>query len=94
MKIGTLFIEVYAELLQKDSIDLLQNSLYNSFSSVSSDFFFDYRRFSYFATTLIWEIPLHSFWKNQFIYDILKRNLNKYFINWELEMYLTIKETG
>ena len=94
MKIGTLIIKVYAELLEIQSIEILQAAMYRTLISVSDKFDFDYKRFGYFAATLIWVIPLKIFWKNDRIYDILKTTLNKHFTNWNFEITLTITEKG
>lgn len=94
MKIGTLIIEVFGELLQKQSIELLQNAMYQNLISVSDKFDFDYRRFGFFASTLKWIVPLKEFWKNDLIYKTLKKNLDKYFTNWKIEIILTIHEKG
>lgn len=94
MKIGNLIIEIYGELLEKQSIEILQNAMYQPLISVSDKFDFDYKRFGYFAATLIWVVPLKIFWKNDQIYNTLRTNLNKYFINWNVEITLTIHEKG
>ncbi len=94
MKIGTLIIEIYAELLEKQSIELLQNLMHQPLVSVSRKWDFDYKRFGYFAATLIWVVPLQIFWKNDQIYNSLKGGLNKYFKNWKVDITLTIHEKG
>lgn len=94
MKIGNLIIEVYGELLQKQSIVLLENLMYHPLISVSDAFDFDYKRFGYFAANLIWVVPLKAFWKNDLIYENLKDGLNKYFNNWTVTITLVIHEKG
>ncbi len=94
MKIGTLIIETYAELLEKQSIELLQNLMYQPLISVSDKFDFDYKRFGYFAATMIWVVPLKIFWKNDQIYKTLKSGLNQYFTNWNVDITLIIHEKG
>lgn len=94
MKIGTLIIEIYAELLEKQSIEILQNIMYQPLISVSDKFDFDYKRFGYFAANLIWVVPLKTFWKNDLIYIKLKEGLNKYFTNWNVDVTLIIHEKG
>ncbi len=94
MKIGNLIIEIYAELLEKQSIEILQNLMYQPLVSVSDKFDFDYKRFGYFAATLIWVVPLKIFWKNDQIYKTLKSGLDKYFTNWKVNVTLTIHEKG
>lgn len=94
MKIGNLIIEIYAELLEKQSIEILQNLMYQPLISVSDKFDFDYKRFGYFAATLIWVVPLKIFWKNDLIYKRLKEGLNQYFTNWKATITLVIHEKG
>lgn len=94
MKIGNLIIEIYGELLTKQSIETLQSSMYQPLLSVSDKFDFDYRRFGYFAADLIWVIPLKIFWKNDLIYNTLKKSLDKNFTNWIINITLTIHEKG
>jgi len=94
LKIGTLIIEIYAELLQKESIELLQSLMHQPLISVSEKFDFDYKRFGYFAASLIWVVPLKIFWKNDRIYLDLKKGLNKYFTNWKIDITLILKEKG
>ena len=94
MKIGTLIIEVYGELLEKQSIEILQNIMYNPLISVSDKFDFDYKRFGYFAASLIWVVPLRIFWKNDLIYNLLIKGLNQYFNNWNINITLVINEKG
>lgn len=94
MRIGTLIIEVYGELLTKQSIEILQTSMYQPLISVSDKFDFDYKRFGFFAAELIWVVPLHTFWKNDRIYLTLKETLDKNFINWKIDITLLIKEKG
>jgi len=93
-KIGNLIIEIYAELLEKQSIEILQTAMYQPLISVSDKFDFDYSRFGYFAASLIWVVPLRIFWKNDQIYKTLKDNLNKYFTNWKINITLVIHEKG
>ena len=94
MKIGNLTIEVFGELLQKNSVELLQNVMYQPLISISESFDFDYRRFGFYAATLLWEIPLTIFWKNDLIYNTLKENLEIHFTNWEIDIYISIIEKG
>lgn len=94
MKIGNLIIEIYAELLEKQSIEILQNAMNQPLLSVSDKYDFDYKRFGYFAASLIWVVPLKIFWKNDQIYKTLRDTLNKYFKNWKLTITITIHEKG
>ena len=94
MKIGTLTLQIYAELKTKQSIEILQAAMYQPLLSISDKFDFDYRRFGYFAAKLIWVIPLKIFWKNDHIYNILKETLNTHFINWNIDISLLIHEEG
>ncbi len=94
MKIGSLTIEVFGELLEINSIELLQTAMYQPFISISESFEFNYRRFGFYAATLLWEIPLNIFWKNDIIYNTLRKNLNNLFTNWELDIYISITEKG
>ncbi len=94
MTIGNLIIEIYAELLEKQSIELLQNMMSQPLISVSDKFDFDYKRFGYFAAEMIWVIPLKIFWKNDQIYKTLKSGLNQYFTNWKVDVTLVIHEKG
>lgn len=94
MKIGTLILEIYAELLEKQSIEILKSSMDQTLISVSDKFTFNYRRFGFYAAVLSWNIPLKIFWKNDFIYKTLKDNLNKYFTNWTINISLNINEIG
>ena len=94
MQIGNLIIEIYGELLTKQSIENLQNTMSQPLLSVSDKFNFDYRRFGYFAANLIFVIPLKIFWKNDHIYKVLKKTLNANFNNWILNINLIIHEKG
>jgi len=94
LKIGSFTIEVFGELLQKDSVELLQSVMYQPLISVSDSFDFNYRRFGFYAATLLWEIPLTIFWKNDLIYNTLKENLETHFTNWEIDIYILITEKG
>jgi len=92
MKTGTLILEIYGELLEKQSIDILQNIMHKPLLSVSESLDFDYKRFEYFAATMIWVCHLKLFWNNDTIYNTLKLNLNRYFTNWELEITLLLHD--
>ena len=94
MKIGNLIIEIYAELLEKQSIEILQNAMNQPLLSVSDKYDFDYKRFGYFAASLIWVVPLKIFWRNDMIYKTLRDTLNKYFTNWKIDITLVISEKG
>jgi len=94
MKIGNLIIEIYAELLEKQSVEILQNAMNQPLLSVSNKYDFDYKRFGYFAASLIWVVPLRIFWRNDIIYKTLRDTLNKYFTNWKLTITLVINEKG
>jgi len=94
MQIGTLILEVYAELKTKQSIEILQAAMHQPLISVSDKFDFDYKRFGYFAAELIWVIPLKIFWKNDQIYNVLRETLDTHFNNWSLEINLLIHEKG
>ncbi len=94
MQIGNFIIEIYGELLSKKSIEDFQNLMTPYFASVSDKFDFDYKRFGYFAATLIWVIQLKIFWKNDTIYKKLISGLDKYFNNWDMNITLTIHEMG
>lgn len=83
-------MEIYGELLEKQSIDILQNIMQQPLFSVSDSFEFDYHRFEYFAAEMIWVVPLKIFWKTDFIYKLLITNLNKYFTNWKLDITLIL----
>ncbi len=45
MKIGTLIIQAFGDLLDKRSIDALRGAMDHSILSVSDKFDFDYKRF-------------------------------------------------
>lgn len=94
MKIGTLIIKIYGELLEKQSIQILLNAMHPILNSVSTKFDSDHKRFGYFATSLIWVAHLKSFWANDHIYTVLKETLNQYFTNWTIDITLTIEEKG
>ena len=94
MKIGTLIIEIYGELLKRQSIEILQTSMYQPLKSVSDKFDFSYKRFGYFAATLYWVVPLKIFWKNDLIYKVLRECLDSGFTNWKIDITLTINEKG
>jgi len=94
LKIGNLIIEIYAELLEKQSIEILQNAMNQPLLSVSDKYDFDYKRFGYFAASLIWVVPLKIFWRNDMIYKTLRDTLNKYFTNWKIDITLVISEKG
>lgn len=93
-KIGNLIIEIYGELLEKQSVEILQNAMNQPLLSVSDKYDFNYKRFEYFAASLIWVIPLRIFWRNDSIYKTLRSTLNKYFNNWTINITLVIHEKG
>lgn len=92
MKTGTLILEVYAELLDKQSVDILKNTMHQPLISVSKDYSFDYKRFEYFAAVIIWVLPLDIFWKNDNIYNTLVRSLDHNFHNWTLDITLLLHD--
>lgn len=94
MQIGNLIIEIYGELKERQSIEILQNTMYQPLLSVSDRFDFDYKRFGYFAADLIFVVPLKIFWQNDRIYKLLKDALNTNFNNWTLEINLVTHEIG
>lgn len=94
MKIGTLVFYVYCELVGKQSIENLQSFIHQNLISVSDKFDFDYRRFGFISAELLWLIPLNTFWKNDLIYKKLIEGLNLFFTYWELDITLTINESG
>jgi len=91
LKTGSLIIEIYGELLEKESIDTFKNTVHQSLVTVAAELSFDYRRFSYFATSIIYVIELKLFWKNDIIYNTLKRSLNQNFVNWTLDITLLLQ---
>ena len=91
---GTLFIYVYGELLEPKSIELLESSMFQHFTSVSDNIEFDYRRFAFYAARMKWTVPLKIFWKNDTIYKSLKKYVDKYFTNWGIDIVLLLTEKG
>lgn len=94
MQIGNLIIEVFGKLLEKQSIEKLQNLMNQPLNSVSDLFDFDYKRFGYFAASLIWVVPLKIFWNNDLIYKTLISGLDTYFTDWKIDITLVIHEKG
>jgi len=94
MSIGRFIIEAFGDLKSKQSIDLVKNIMHPILLSVSDQYDFDYRRFEYISATLIWVIPIKSFWKNDRIISTLRKSINLYFNNWNFTIYLLIHETG
>jgi len=94
MKLGTLILEFYGELKTKESIEVIKNTLHPLLNSVCNQYDFDYKRFEYFAATLIWVVPLNLFWKNDRIYSTLKKSIILNFDNWNFSIYLLIHKTG
>jgi len=94
MKIGTLIIDVYGELLFKQSVEVFISAMYQTLVTVSDKFDSDYKRFGYFAAQIKFTVPLNIFWKNDTIYKTLITQLNKNFNNWKLEINLNIHEEG
>jgi len=90
MKTGTLILEIYGELLEKQSVDILKNTMHKPLSSVASDLSFDYRRFEYYAASIIYVIELKLFWKNDTIYKTLVKSLDHNFHNWTLDITLLL----
>lgn len=91
MKTGTFIIEVYGELKEKQSVTILKNTMKPFLDSVSDNFSFGYKRFEYFAATIMWVVPLKTFWKNDAIYNTLKLSLNNNFDNWTIDLTLLLK---
>ncbi|KKL12412.1 hypothetical protein LCGC14_2536050 [marine sediment metagenome] len=94
MKIGTLRFDMYANLFHDESIESFISAMDPVFSSISSDFDSEYTRFGFFAMTMIINLNLDIFWKNDSLYNTLKKQLNKNFSFWRVKMTLTINETG
>jgi hypothetical protein len=94
MKIGTLFIDIYAELLFKNSVEILRSTMDQNLATVTDKFDFDHKRFGYFAAQLKWVVPLKIFWKNDTIYNNLKKCLNTNFKNWTLDISIIILQKG
>ncbi len=92
MKISTLILEIYGELLSKESIDTLKNTMHQPLLSVSETLDFDYRRFEYYAADIIWVCQLKLFWKNDTIYKTLVRSLDNNFDNWILDITLLLHD--
>ncbi len=89
---GTLFLEIYGELLFRDSVQLFISSMDNSFLSISDSYNYDHSRFGYLAAVILITVPLTSFWHHDSIYKRLIRQLNKYFINWNIRINVHIHE--
>lgn len=94
MKIGTLKFDIYGELQFDQSIESFISAMDPVFSSVSSDFDSEYKRFGFFACTIVILVHLDIFWKNDTLYKTLIKQLNKNFNFWRFKITLNINETG
>lgn len=94
MKIGTLVISVFAAPANVDMIDNLHKIMHSSLKAVDPLYYFDYKRFLYLSSNLIWNIKLTEFWKTDRIYNTLIKYLNEHFFYWEVTITLSIKEEG
>lgn len=94
MRIGTLTIEVFVVPAWVLRIDKLQKIMAPLFDSVGPYHDFDYRRFEYLRATIKWVAQLESFWKNDRIYNTLRRYLDKNFVFWQTTITLTTTEEG
>ncbi len=94
MIIGTMIFEIYGELLFPKAIDYFFIRMDEILNTVSDKFDSDYRRFAYFAGRIKYVIQLKIFWKNDILYQTLKKYLNYCFRNWTVEITLTLHEKG
>lgn len=92
MKIGTMNIEIYGELLYERAIEDFIISFTPILKTIADTFEFDYRRFAFYAATLKLIIPLRIFWKSDAFYNSLIRSLENHFNNWEFNVILYISE--
>ncbi len=92
MKIGTLIIDVYGELLFDKAVEHFIASMDPILKTVSDKFDSDYKRFGFYATVIKLVIPLKIFWKSDVLYNTLRKNLNYSFDNWTIDITLTIQE--
>lgn len=89
---GTLFLEIYGELLFRDSVQLFISSMDPTFRAISDSYNYDHSRFGYLAAVILITVPLISFWNNDTVYKRIIRTLNRYFINWNIRINLHIQE--
>ena len=92
MKIGTFIIEIYGEHLFPKAVEHFISSMDNTFRTVSDQFQSDYRRFGFYAAVIKFIVPLKVFWRGDYFYNSLIKNLNYCFRNWQFDITLTIYE--
>lgn len=92
MKTGTLFLEIYGELLFRDSVLDFIKSMEPLFMSISDSYSYEHSRFGYLAAVILITIPLKVFWKNDALYRRLILKLNHYFVNWNIRINLDLLE--
>ncbi len=92
MKIGTIEISIFGELNFRESIERFNLDITPIIKTISDDFKFDYARFAYYSARIHIFIPLKVFWKNDALFNSLRRSLNTYFTNWQYNLRLSILE--
>lgn len=94
MKIGLFILDVWCQPKDNQSIDIFQTIMHQPLLSICDKYDFTVRRFGFVEAFLNWQIPLTTFWKNDIIYNTLRNTLNKEFNNWNINISLTINESG
>lgn len=92
VKIGTFIIEIYGEHLFPKAVEQFISSMDRIFRTVSDQFDSDHRRFGFYAAVIKFIIPLKIFWRGDYFYHGLIKNLDYCFTNWQFDITLTIHE--
>lgn len=94
MKTGTLRFDIYGNLSFDESIETFIAAMDPIFSSISSDFDSEWKRFGFFACTIVIVLKLDIFWKNDSLYKTVIKQLDRNFDFWRCRIRLNYFEKG
>ncbi|MBA7520715.1 hypothetical protein ES705_12811 [subsurface metagenome] len=94
MKIGTLYFEVVGKLIYYKSCEYFIASMDSILLTVCDQYDADYKRFGYEGGHLTFVVPLKVFWKSDAIFKKMRTELNRLFMNWLVDITITINEKG
>lgn len=87
-----MIFDIYGELKFDRAVEHFISAMDPILKTVSDKFDSDYKRFGFFASKILFVIPLKEFWKSNALYNTLIKNLNYSFNNWSFDLNLSIEE--
>ncbi len=94
MQIGTLSFQVVGKLLQQKSCEYFIASIDATLLTISDTYDVDYRRFGYLGGRLWFVVPLKAFWKSESFLNRIRKELDRLFVNWLIDIDIIIHEKG